>query len=298
MNVQVAKSCMASQQRINYTDQLVTPSIAKHWLTYCNLRNRKLKKATSYLYAKQMTAGFWTKGSRIMFYQDGVLCDGQNRLAALVESGVSCSFDILVGASQEEGANVDIGAKRSAHDALQIKGVQDWIANKHCVALINSMHKFGSGCGAKDFRLSHQVIEQYASKNESWLKPFVRLSQGLHKRRLTSSSYYAQLAAAHFWGESLDELIDFHERLLSGENYDPQKNAVTRIREYLIEINGSPWAFPIAFDSAKRTQRAIKAFIDRQPLSKLYAPGEYIYKFPVVSVENNAWVPHYKSDGQ
>jgi hypothetical protein len=248
------------------------------------------------MYARQMAAGFWTNGSRIVFYKDGVLCDGQNRLAAVVESGVSCFFDILVGATHEEGANVDIGVKRSAHDALQIKGAEEWIANKYCVALVNSIHKFGTGSTGKDLRIAHHVIDQYASQNESWLKPIVRLSQKLHKKRLTSASYYAQLAAAYFNGEPLEELVDFHERLLTGENYDPQKNAVTRIREYIAEVNGSPWMFPVAYDTAKRTQRAIKAFIDRQPLSKLYAPTEYIYQFPLVTVESNAWVPRCLSN--
>lgn len=278
---------MKSQERINYTDQLVTPSMAEHWLTHYNLRNRKMKPASSALYARQMASGFWTSGSRIMFYKDGVLCDGQNRLKAVVESGVSCFFDILVGATQEEGANIDIGVKRSAHDALQIAGAENWIANKYCVALINSIHKFGIGSGSKELRLAHHVIDQYASQNESWLKPFVRLSQKLHKRRMTSSSYFAQLATAHYNGESLDELTDFHERLVKGENYDPNKNAVTKLGQYLADLNGSPWVFPVACDTAKRTQRAIKAFIDRQPLSKLYAPTEYIYQFPLVLGESD-----------
>jgi hypothetical protein len=278
--LQVVKACMKSKDRINYSDQLVTPDLASQWLSHWNTRNRRFKGSSSDLYAAEMKCNAWNRGSRLMFYSDGVLCDGQNRLLAVVKSGVTCLFDVLVGATAEEGATIDTGSKRSVQDALQIKGAPSWIANKNCVAIINNTHKLATHSNNK--RLPHHVIEKFALENENWLRPIVELSMKQHKRKLTSSVYYAQLAAALRSGESRNEIIDFHTCYFSGENYDPSKNSTIRLREHVLEFSGTPWAFPAGYDAAKKTQRAIKAFIDRQSISKLFCPSEYIYQFPTV----------------
>jgi hypothetical protein len=277
---QVVKACMKSKDRINYSDQLVTPDLASQWLSHWNTRNRRFKGVSSDLYAADMKCNAWNRGSRLMFYSDGVICDGQNRLLAVVKSGVTCLFDVLVGATAEEGATIDTGSKRSVHDALQIKGVAGWIANKNCVAIINNTHKLATSSNSK--RLPHHVIEKFALGNENWLRPIVELSHKQHKRKLTSSVYYAQLGAALRSGESYEEILDFHNCYFSGENYEPTKNSTIRLREHILELSGTPWSFPVGYDTAKRTQRAIKAFIKRQSISKLYSPTEYIYQFPTV----------------
>jgi len=271
---------MKSKDRINYSDQFVTPDLASQWLSHWNTRNRKFKGASSDLYAAEMKCNAWSRGSRIMFYGDGVLCDGQNRLLAVVKSGVPCLFDVLVGATNEEGTTIDTGSKRSVQDALQIKGAASWIANKNCVAIINNTHKLATNSSSR--RLPYHVIEKFALDNEDWLRPFVELSIKHNKRKLTNSVYYAQLAAALRSGESYKEILDFHQCYFSGENYDPSKNSTIRLREYILEFHGTPWTFPAGYDAAKRTQRAIKAFIDRQSISKLLCPSEYIYQFPTV----------------
>jgi len=277
---QVVKACMKSKDRINYSDQVVTPDLASQWLAHWNTRNRRFKGASSDLYAAEMKCGAWNRGSRLMFYSDGVLCDGQNCLLAVVKSGITCLFDVLVGATVEEGATIDTGSKRSVQDALQIKGVASWIANKNCVAIINNTHRLATNSNSK--RLPHHVIEKFALDNENWLRPIVDLSQKQHKRKLTSSVYYAQLGAALRSGESHEEILDFHNCYFTGENYEPTKNSTIRLREYILELSGTPWSFPLGYDAAKRTQRAIKAFINRQSISKLYCPTEYIYQFPTV----------------
>jgi hypothetical protein len=278
--LQVVKPCMKSKDRINYSDQVVTPDLASQWLSHWNTRNRRFKGDSSDLYATEMKHNAWSRGSRLMFYSDGVLCDGQNRLLAVVKSGVTCLFDVLVGATTEEGASIDTGSKRSIQDSLQIKGAPSWIANKNCVAIINNTHRLATNRNSK--RISLRVVEKFALENEDWLRPFVELSIKQHKRKLVSSVYYAQLAAALRSGESLKEILDFHDCYYSGENYDPSKNSTTRLREYILEFQGTPWTLPCGYDAAKRTQRAIKAFIDRQSISKLYCPSEYIYQFPTV----------------
>jgi hypothetical protein len=279
-NVQAVRPDMKSDQRIGIMDQLITPELAKYWLDNCNTRNRRHKLDKSDLYASDMKHGRWTRGTRIGFYTDGVLCDGQNRLLAVCKSGIPCYFDVVVGMTQEQGANIDTGVKRSVSDSLQIKGTADWIATKECVAIVNALNKAQSN--RKSLQLSHYVIEKFAVNNEDLIRPFCDLSRGSRKRKVTNSLYYAVLISAVYSGCSFDEIKDFNNRYISGENYDPSKNASTRLREYVLEFPGSPWHLPIGLDTAKRAQRALKAFMSRQSLSKLYSPSEWIYEFPVV----------------
>ena len=216
-----------------------------------------------------------------MFYADGTLCDGQNRLLAVMESNVNVFFDVLVGATLEEGANVDTGAKRSVSDALQIKGAPLWIANKYCVAIVNAINKLATGSSSA--RLPHYIIEEFAKKEEAWLRPVTDMARNCtNKKRLTNCAFFAQLAVALRAGASISEIVDFSDRYVSGENYDQSKSAVTRLREYVLSYSGDPWTFPAGIDTAKRTQRALKAFIERQSIMKLYAPDEFIYQFPIV----------------
>ena len=271
---------MKSEQRANFSDQLVTPDLAKQWLAHWNTKNRRFKIASYKLYTAEMKAGAWTRGSRLVFYKDGVLCDGQNRLQAVVLSGISCLFDVLVGASLDEGAVIDTGAKRSVQDALQLKGAPAWIANKDCVALVNNINRLVTNSNST--RLPHHVVRRFATENEQWMRPVLELAFKGHKRKLTSTMYYASLAAALRNGESYTEIFDFHAAYFSGECYERTKNSAIRLREYIMGFEGAPWTLPAGYDTTKKTQRAIKAFIERQSISKLYTPGEYIYMLPTV----------------
>jgi len=271
---------MASEFRKNYTDQVVTVEMADHWLKHYNTRNRLFKLGNVEMYARDMKIGKWTQGSRLIFYSDGTLCDGQNRLLAVVKSGVSTFFDILVGATVEEGSNIDTGAKRSVSDALQVKGSPSWIANKDCVGIVNSINKLATH--SSGIRLPHYIIENFAIENERWLRPAVEMAKAPKKKKLSACTYYATLGVALRANVSIDEILDFNQRYIHGENFDQSKCSVTRLREYVIGFEGQSWHFPYAFDTTKRTHRALQAFIARHPLSKLYAAPNYVYPFPTV----------------
>jgi hypothetical protein len=271
------QECMASEARVNYTDQVVTPELAQHWLKNWNKRNRSVKASQVLKYANEMKTGRWTRGSRIIFYNDGVLCDGQNRLSAVVVAQQSIPFDVLIGAGLEEGANIDMGARRSSCDALRITGASDWIANKDMVATVSWIARNGP---SSIKAISHAEVRGFAEANKEWLEPIAALQRaGGKKKSLTPSAYYVQLACALRHGEQISTLYDFHDRYTSGENYDRAKNAVIRLREYCL-ADPSCWTSSRTVDTSLRAQRAIKAFIDGQHLDKLYAPSTWIYKIP------------------
>jgi hypothetical protein len=267
---------MTSNDRKTLDNVIVTPETAGHWLTTVNTKNRNFKPRAVEQYANDMKSGKWTP-SRIIFYQDGVLCDGQNRLAAVVQSGVPVAFDILVGASYDEGVNIDMGVKRKQGDSLKLQGAEHWITTNGTIAIINYIIRMSEGNATM---LSHNEIKQYAENNQEWIKPMAQFT--IKKKNLTTAAYFASACLALRAGESLSEITDFHQAYVTGEVFDRNKNAVIKLREYCLE-NKHCWTGKHACDTGKLVQRAIKAYIERQPLQKLYVPSNWIYPLPKIN---------------
>ena len=270
---------MKSEERKTFDNIIVTPEAAAHWLETANKKNRTLKPLAIAQYANDMKHGKWTP-SRIIFYHDGVLCDGQNRLAAVVQSKTPVLFDILLGASYEEGVNVDMGVKRKQRDSLILQGAESWIADLRTIGVINFLVRASSNNRVK---LSHNEIKQYAESNQKWIKPLAELFA--RKRNLATSGFYASIALALRAGEPLSEIKEFCHSYITGEVFDKNKNAVLKLREYCLE-NTHSWVGGYNYDTAKRTQRAIKAYVNNEPLQKLFLPTNWIYPFPKLDDQN------------
>lgn len=103
----------------------VTPDMAERWLE-SNTRNRKLNERTVKTYARDMGSGAWLlTGEGIKFSTEGVLLDGQHRLAAIVQTGVTVPMFVMRGVSADAQAVMDTGRKRTSSDDLSIRGEQN-----------------------------------------------------------------------------------------------------------------------------------------------------------------------------
>ncbi len=101
---------------------LVDPKTAADWLE-SNTNNRRLRKMLVSSYARDMSAGNWQlAGDPIRFAADGTLLDGQHRLQAITESGVTLPMFVIRGLDKDSQAVMDIGGKRNAADALRLRG--------------------------------------------------------------------------------------------------------------------------------------------------------------------------------
>lgn len=103
----------------------VTPTIATEWLDpeTVNTHNRGLSKDTVQRYAADMESGNWFIGEPIMFDSEGVLIDGQHRLAAIVESGAAQEMLVVTGCDPDVRLMINTGKGRNPQDALKIAGV-------------------------------------------------------------------------------------------------------------------------------------------------------------------------------
>lgn len=98
----------------------VTPQLAKKWLL-TNSDNRSPSPSWVGKMARDMRNNqFPNIGETIKFDEDGHLIDGQHRLEALVEAGVTVEFFIIEGIPREDRFKMDRNRRRTASDELKM----------------------------------------------------------------------------------------------------------------------------------------------------------------------------------
>lgn len=100
----------------------IGPALAKEWLDNYNTHNRPVTQATVDEYARRMLAGMWTM-STIRWSRDGVLLDGQHRLLAVIQSGVTIRAFVERNLDPAWQNDMDTGLKRGAGDVLALNGI-------------------------------------------------------------------------------------------------------------------------------------------------------------------------------
>lgn len=107
----------------------ITPTQAKKWLDETNIENRRMNPKRVHQYACDMASGAWVLSPQGIAFDDTErLIDGQNRLQAIVESGVTVKMVVWtdVPKSHRNGVLQDIrdvfdrGQPRSIGQQLQL----------------------------------------------------------------------------------------------------------------------------------------------------------------------------------
>lgn len=120
----------------------VTPEMAEAMLGH-NTHNRPHRPATVVAYASDMTAGDWRwTGDPIRFAIDGTLLDGQHRLMAILESGVTVPMLIIRGLPRDAQENMDCVLPRRFSDVLALRGE---VNATHLAALTRKVHGWERG---------------------------------------------------------------------------------------------------------------------------------------------------------
>lgn len=105
--------------------ETITPDIAAEWLEEFNTNNfRTLDQARVENYAKEMLSGWDLNGETIKFLADGSLGDGQHRLWASVESGVTFQSVVIRGISAS-ALHIDRGKPRSTAQWCKHCGIKN-----------------------------------------------------------------------------------------------------------------------------------------------------------------------------
>lgn len=111
---------------VTMTIEEIYPIIAAKMLK-TNIRNRGMKNEPL---KKAIEDNEWMlNGSTIVFSDDGVLLDGQNRLKACVDSGKPIVVIVVRGIPEHAQQTMDVGAKRNLRDWAKMNGYPNVVTN-------------------------------------------------------------------------------------------------------------------------------------------------------------------------
>lgn len=106
---------------------IVTPEIATVWMRQNIIgddRNRRFRKAHARSLALEMKKGQWRLTHQgIAFGASGRLLDGQHRLQAIIDSGVTIPMVVFIDVPEDVFTNFDRGAARNIGDVLDVNPV-------------------------------------------------------------------------------------------------------------------------------------------------------------------------------
>jgi hypothetical protein len=127
-----------------FTLEEIGPSIAAKYLEH-NDSNRVIRRGHILQLAEQMSKGLWMPTDQgIGFDWDGVLTNGQHRLLAIIESGVTIQIMVARNLNPKAKKVTDRDqVSRSAADVFFMAGVATNIKCQTIQAAINVMHRFG-----------------------------------------------------------------------------------------------------------------------------------------------------------
>lgn len=194
------------------TELMLIDAAAASTLLAMNTHNRPPKKVAVAAYARDMRAGNWRfTAEPIVFSNEGVLLDGQNRLMAVQKSDTRIWFLIVYGVDERAQHNMDAGAKRSFADTLNLR--EPGVGNANSVAALTRavfLWENGGVQGGKatpmSFSSKNPTIDelmQVFDANEPALVNAVKVSRRIwDKRRGMSGATYA---LAYYLFDALDQ---------------------------------------------------------------------------------------------
>lgn len=214
--------------RIEY----ITPERAEYYLSK-NTHNRNLRKTVVATYAADMKAGNWEwNGEGIKFQGDHeVLIDGQHRLAAIVESGVTIKMLVISNLTGDTQHTMDTGAKRTFGDALKLRGESSYVS---LAAIVRGAYLWQSGSrslkGGAGIPVTNTILLNFLEGNP-WLRDAVN---PLSRARVGSGMTMVIGGAMYYAFMQIDpeDCDHFFARLASDEGHY-KGEPIYMLRKYL-----------------------------------------------------------------
>lgn len=134
-----------------------------------NDNNRNINYAKVKKMAKDMKEGHWdTTHQGIAIASDGTLVDGQHRLLAIVESGVTVRMNVTFNASKSQ--HIDSGNSRSMANRVQMSDYDMSWTNKTILSAANLIGRLFAGSNLSHEEALSEWLMRYRTQIESTSK--------------------------------------------------------------------------------------------------------------------------------
>jgi len=196
----------------------ITPAIAKK-LLLSNTHNRTVGiKVRAYSLA--MMRGEWKlNGEAIKIAADGAILDGQHRLLAIIESGVTIQTLVVRGLTNDTQETMDTGKSRSLADVLKLRGEKNCIALASIITGIIRWELYGAKAAITDGTSKFPVTNAQATARldaEPSLRDLPMAIQAVSRRAHISSKIIGVLYY-QFTKLDVDDADFFIARLTDGD---------------------------------------------------------------------------------
>ena len=257
--------------KIYSREVLVTPEMAKKILETQNKSNRKLIKSDVDKYALDMSSGNFVGGTCISFFQDGSLADGQHRLHAVVQSGVAILFVFVFNIDEKAKLVLNLGRKQQAWHNLQMM--------HGCDRIYGGNIKTVSGAIRNIYSIERNVTSLTPSQSMEKIDLFKDgifcVSDYINGKQkgLTRYPVWAALISASYY-VSHKTIKRFCELLFGKTNADFAYECLPiRFATFLVGIGKRASGHAVDREIFFKTQRALKAFVEKQDIKNIYSNG-------------------------
>lgn len=247
----------------------VTPIIAKRWLKD-NTNNRNVNRRVVLSYADDMKRGNYALTHQgIGFFEDGSLADGQHRLMAVIEAGVTVTMLVVHGI--EKTPHIDRLRARSIADCCAING-EAWI-NKDVVAIVSVLDV------REGERASLSRTAEIAKKYEPEIR-FVQSCRSQKKRGISHAGLAGACVLALLNGVEKESIDRLYRVLYSGLVERENDTMIIKFRDWIMNSSVTGAGKGFRRSVFLRTQRVIKAIETGENLSRVLEPDASIYRLP------------------
>lgn len=188
--------------------QIITidPIMAQTLLTH-NTRNRRVTAKTVNDYKKSMLDGKWNFEGYISFDSTGSVTNGQHRLWAICESGMTYDFVVVFG--MDLNADTDTGKKRTAYENIHLmNNFPQAITNKKVVGCVMAMLR------RKNKGHEGATNNEVETAMEHWKGQLVDMAHIINTNR-GSTWFNVALMAAYLNGVDINEIQTFKSLYVS-----------------------------------------------------------------------------------
>ena len=258
-----------------WTLELITSQRAEKMLAD-KAPNRRIRESGLEALTRALEAGtFETTHEGIAFNPDGQLVDGQTRLTAIVNTGVSAWIWVYRGL--RSAMNVNLGSSRSSSDAITISGVH---ATRAEVATLKRMLM---SCNSEPVWVRFATNEQLRKWFELYsdaIRTAYKMGLNCNKKGITSVAVVAPVARATFTQDPV-RLREFVECFISGVISNGEDIAAIKLRDLFLRghISGSAGHVARAEAYAK-VEYALDAFLKRREISQIRLAHGELFAIP------------------
>lgn len=248
----------------------ITPELAQQCLAN-NTENRSMRKKFVSALARKILDGQWEPNTtdHIGFYEDGVLANGQHRLAAIVKAGIAVKTKIDYNIPKRAAICIDTGKSRSFSDNVQIITGEGYYTSK-----ISKMISLAYMNGKS---MSHEDHLEIATNMKKQILDIKCLFEG-YSKYFTTSEIMAAAFMAYTNGVEYDTLSNFVRILGTGRASDEVSETVLKLRDKILsEVLSSTSSRRNSSEQVKRVQNVIYNYAKGKILERITYPNEYRY---------------------